>query len=202
METYDHKEVHETIRCQRNWDWNQPVNSEDIKLLREYLRKPPQQQGARCFNVIEIDNNYQAANRFQNICFNPSSNLTRINPQAHMMAPTVFIWTTSDEILDREDANKINLQIGIHSGIIIRRAAEMGYHTGFLGCGPNTPPAWWGWLTAYGKDTVEHAQFRFAVAVGTPMPDQEYNQNFFNPQEDHYHHPYDWPRYDCIDSKI
>lgn len=194
-ETFNHTEVQTTIQCQRNWDWDNPIKPEDLKLLDEYVQKPPQQQGAKLFGIINIDNNYVAVDRLQVMCFNPTSGKKVSNPQTHMLSPTVYIWTYNNTAVQEHGIQKVMMQIGIHIGIVIRKADELGYKTGFIACGPHTMISWKSWCHSFDIDSTStgHEHFVFALAVGNGKQSQDYNNDQLIESTTHYHVPYNWP---------
>jgi len=193
IEEFDNEEVQLTIQCQRNWDWDNPVSPEDLAILDEYVSKPPQQQGEKLFDIVSIHNNYDAVNILQQICFNPGTYDYNGDPQAHMLCPNVYIWTISPSS-NQADMEKIMMQVGMHFGIVTRKAMELGYRTGFVACGPHTATAWRVWCSqhnvACGPQLNEN--FVVALAVGNPKPGLEYNIDHARGYP-HTHNNYNWP---------
>jgi len=174
---YTHDKLHETIRCQRNWDWDNQVTPEHLAILDEYVAKPAQQQGERMFSVARIHNDMEKISDIHD-------NLNKSNTQ--VLAPLVYIWFPLDEhVWDH------HLQAGFHAGIISKLANELGYATGFCGCGASENSEWSSITEKYNLTPVEdYKDPIFILSIGHGKPDTPYNkdhlENFI-----HTHHRYD-----------
>ena len=198
METFKHQQVHETIRCQRNWDWDTPIEPQHLELIQEYIEKPPQQQGELCFNTVCILNNYSAVDSLQKITTHSGSSQKQDrNPQSHILAPLVIVWTTNMSIYHSVGPVKPHLHAGLHSGIVAQASNSLGYQTGFMGCAPNSGGRFISWIQSCGLDPQMHEEFLFALAIGRGKPGQPYNRDH-NDDYNHHRVPYNWPQSDWL----
>ena len=183
MEQYNftHHNIHETIRCQRNFDWNNQVTPEHLAILDEYVQKPPQQCGERATTVIKIHNNFEKV-------YDLSMKLDKENWQ--IVAPLVYVWTSNDTQPDEK------FFAGFHSGIVSKIANELGYQTGFCACGNGGDAQLMKhWSLANGLTDDNYHHMEFILSIGHGELDKAYNDNgsYVEDQSSHTHSPYNWP---------
>jgi len=179
---FKHKNIHETIRCQRNFDWNNPVTLEHLEILDEYVQKPGQQQGEHTSTAFKIYNNYEKVQELNN-------QLHQVNEQ--VLAPLVYVFTSDGKL---EEKNPFFA--GFNSGIVAKVANELGYQTGFCLCGVGSSNAKWkSWCRENGLDGPHYNNLEFILSIGHPEPGKNYNDNgsYCNEvYEDHEHFTYNW----------
>ena len=177
MSEYTHNKLHETIRCQRNWDWGNQITPDHLAILDEYVAKPPQQQGERMFHVARIHNDMDKVTELH----------TSLNtPNYHVMSTLVYIWFPLAGTKSQYHAS------GFHAGIISKLANELGYATGFCGCGASDNKQWNKFAVKYNLTPIEHySNPMFILSIGHGQPDIEYNRCQLDGYI-HTHHPYNW----------
>lgn len=179
---FKHKNIHETIRCQRNFDWNNPVSQEHLEILDEYVQKPGQQQGEHTSTAFKIYNNYEKVQELNN-------QLYQVNEQ--VLAPLVYVFTSDGTL-----GEKNPFFAGFNSGMLSKVANELGYQTGFCLCGVGSSNAKWkSWCRENGLDGPHYNTLEFILSIGHPEPGKEYNENgsYCNESyEDHEHFTYNW----------
>ena len=177
MSEYKHNKLHETIRCQRNWDWDNQIKPDHLAILDEYVAKPPQKQGERMFHVARIHNDMDKVTELH----------TSLNtPNTHVMSTLVYIWFPLAGTKSQYHAS------GFHAGIISKLANELGYATGFCGCGASANSQWYKFAVKYNLTPIEHySNPMFILSIGHGKPDTEYNRCQIENNK-HHHHPYNW----------
>ena len=182
---FKHKRIHETIRCQRNFDWNSPIDPEHLEILDEYVQKPGQQQGEHCVTVFKIHNNFEKVNEL-------NKQLKTENEQ--VLAPLVYVWTS-----DRTKDDKNFFFAGFHSGMVSKVANDLGYQTGFCLCDTGREfdydVAWRLWCNDNGLEGPHYHNLEFILSIGHPEPGKDYNDNGSytdKPDDDHEHYTYNW----------
>ena len=199
MSFFRDKNIHSTIRSQRNFDWDKPIEQEKFDVLMEYVHKCPQQQGWRTHNIVYIKNNWEMVLDLQTRCFNKDNPIGVPYPQPQMMAPHVFVFTINDDLKKISDQSYINLGLGMHAGIITRVANNLGLESGFTACGPHIDQSWHGWCRKFGVDHTVHDHFVFALSVGYALYEEDHT--VVHPKltigkldSD----PYNWPQIDQV----
>lgn len=180
---FKHDQLHETIRCQRNWDWDNQVTPEHLAIIDEYVAKPPQQQGQQTFTVVRIHNDMEKISYLHDRLY---------SSQTQILAPLVYIWFPLHSRSDHIDKQKCIYQLGFHAGLISKLANSLGYATGFCGCGPDLSR----WHEVQTKFSLfpeqEHLYPQFILSIGHGFPDTEYNVDQ-NHDFVHDHYEYNWP---------
>jgi len=180
---YNHDKLHETIRCQRNWDWDNQVTPEHLAIIDEYVEKPPQQQGQQTFSIVRIHNDLEKISYLHDRLY---------SPQSQILAPLVYVWFPLHPGPNHHDRQKCQYQLGFHAGIISKLANSLGYATGFCGCGPDFSR----WHQVQKKFSLyppeAYAFPQFILSIGRGKPDTEYNIDQNNDFV-HQYFPYNWP---------
>lgn len=198
QEHYQDHNIHSTIRCQKNWNWQHKVEQHKLDVLLEYVHKCPQQQSWRTHNCIHINRNWDAVLDLQTRCFADEDPKGLPWPQTQMLAPHVFVFTINDQLLRSISTpeSKNHLTAGIHIGILTRVANNLGLETGFTACGPHIQASWDQWCKKHNIDQNVHQNFVFALSVGYPLLDNYRECNIT--QTVGHRDPYDWPQIDQL----
>jgi hypothetical protein len=133
-------------RCQRNWDYNNPVSIADVNSIVQSAVSMPSKQNRQYYKLIVSTNT-----DFNRLCYTLA--IDRTNPKfgfgkdinyayhrnGQVLAPMLMLYTPADEsgIDDpfNDDFNKnFYTSIGISSGVAAHSAAMLGYKTGFCAC--------------------------------------------------------------------
>lgn len=126
-------------RCQRNWDYSQPIPQEHIDMIIDAATTMPTKQNRKYYRLIastDINFNkelYKVSIDLENPHFN---NVIHRNTQ--VLAPLVLAFVSPGQDTDNP-FNDCNLQnfytsIGIASGVAAHTAASLGYRTGYCAC--------------------------------------------------------------------
>ena len=189
---YVHDKLHEVIRCQRTFDWDNQPTAEHVTILDEYAQKPPQQQGFEAATIVKVHNNKPKMQEIESL-------LGGLTPQNHVIAPLVYIWFPIIHQRGRQhwqNNSKTWANTGLHAGIVAKLANELGYATGFCGCGKdsNRLDEWHSWTNANGLKPSELYELPMLIlSIGHGLPDTEYNWDpLLNGGDTHEHIPYEW----------
>jgi hypothetical protein len=126
-------------RCQRNWDYSQPIPQEHIDMIIGAATTMPTKQNRKYYRLIvstDINFNkelYKVSIDLTNPHFNNS-----IHRNTQVLAPLVLAFVSPGEDTDNpfNDCNARNFftSIGIASGVAAHTAASLGYRTGYCAC--------------------------------------------------------------------
>jgi hypothetical protein len=162
-------------RCQRNWDFNNPISLDDIgKIVNSATAMPSKQN--RKYHKLIVSNDYE----FNRICYNHSIDPTNpdfmkrlpFHRNTQVLAPLLLIYLTVDEnlIVDPfgDDYMKnFYTTTGISSGVAAHTAALMGYRAGFCAC-VNWEPLF---EDLYQKYNISKPPYNHGLMLGIGAPD-------------------------------
>ena len=127
-------------RCQRNWDYSNPVTQEDIEKIVGVATSMPTKNNRSYYELIvstDLD--------FNKMCYthaidknNPHFN-REIHRNTQVLAPLLLIWrpTPISNIKDPFDDNFVTsylVSIGISTGAAVLTANSLGYRSGYCQC--------------------------------------------------------------------
>lgn len=130
-------------RCQRNWDYDNPVSPIDIQKIVEVATTMPTKQNRKFYELIVSSNP-----EFNKICYthaidpnNPHFTNRKIHRNTQANAPLIMMWRTvdqtkveaSDPFKDEYTKNYFT-SVGISSGAAVLTANALGYRTGYCNC--------------------------------------------------------------------
>lgn len=162
-------------RCQRNWDFDNPISDSDKNAIIQSTINMPTKQNQLYYKLL-VSTNYQ----FNKICyeyatdpFNPDFDRP-LHRNNQVLAPMLMIFMPADptEIWNPfgDDFHKnFNQSIGIASGVAAHSAAMLGYRTGFCACAR--------WTAMYEKLNQEFdvpipsANYGLMLGIGHRHPD-------------------------------
>ena len=127
-------------RCQRNWDFSNPVAPDDIKKIVNVATTMPTKNN-RAFYELTVSSNLD----FNKTCYAWSINDKcdhfidrKIHRNTQVYAPLLMIWTPPiHKVIDGfndEFTENFYVAIGISSGAAALTANSLGYRTGYCQC--------------------------------------------------------------------
>jgi hypothetical protein len=127
-------------RCQRNWDYDNPVSIADYNSIIQSATTMPSKQNRQYYSLLVSTNK-----DFNRLCYSLAVDRTNphfdqpIHRNGQVLAPMLMIFMPADEseIDDpfNDDFEKnFHTSIGISSGVAAHSAAMLGYKTGFCAC--------------------------------------------------------------------
>lgn len=128
-------------RCQRNWDFSNPVTQEDIKKIVDVATNMPTKNNRPYYELI-VSTNLD----FNKMCYthsidkdNPHFIENKIHRNTQVYAPLLLVYRSANEsgIIDPfNDDFKTNylVSVGISSGAAVLTANSLGYRTGYCQC--------------------------------------------------------------------
>ena len=130
--------IHESQKCQRNWDLEQKMPQEDIDLIIEAATNSPSKQNLNLFKLHVIqDRDLIEEIHSRTKGFGPIEGKTYTNTQ--VLAHILLAFSPVDVIKDTLDPDSIinddfNQAIGISAGYVNLISTQLGYASGCCKC--------------------------------------------------------------------
>ena len=130
--------IHESQKCQRNWDLTQEMPQEDIDLILEAATNAPSKQNLNLFKLHVIqDRDLIEEIHSRTKGFGPIDGELHTNSQ--VLGHVLLAFSPAEEIKDTLDPDSIvsedmNQAIGIAAGYVNIVATQLGYASGCCKC--------------------------------------------------------------------
>ncbi len=127
-------------RCQRNWDYDNPVSIADYNSIIQSATTMPSKQNRQYYSLLVSTNK-----DFNRLCYSLAVDRTNphfdqpIHRNGQVLAPMLMIFMPADESKIDDPYNddfekNFHISIGLSSGVAAHSAAMLGYKTGFCAC--------------------------------------------------------------------
>ncbi len=127
-------------RCQRNWDYDNPVSIADYNSIIQSATTMPSKQNRQYYKLLVSTNK-----DFNRLCYSLAVDRTNphfdqpIHRNGQVLAPMLMIFMPADESQIDDPFNddfekNFHISIGLSSGVAAHSAAMLGYKTGFCAC--------------------------------------------------------------------
>ena len=127
-------------RCQRNWDYDNPVSIADYNSIIQSATTMPSKQNRQYYSLLVSTNK-----DFNRLCYSLAVDRTNphfdqpIHRNGQVLAPMLMIFMPADESKIDDPYNddfekNFHTSIGLSSGVAAHSAAMLGYKTGFCAC--------------------------------------------------------------------
>ena len=165
-------------RCQRNWDYDNPVSIADCNSIIQSATTMPSKQNRQYYKLIVSTNR-----DFNRLCYTLAVDRTNpdfdqpIHRNGQVLAPMLMIYMPADESeiddpFNDEFEKNFHTSIGISSGVAAHSAAMLGYKTGFNACA-----AWGEMYTALNEQyNIPIPAWNRGLMLGIGNPMWEYSR--------------------------
>lgn len=196
---YNDEMLREVASCQRNFDRDKTIDSEQMSIIDEWVGKAPVQCGEHQYNIIKITNLETMLDLSKILALTNVDNFVSMKKnkvfQPQILGHVCYVYTATN-IVQAPD-----FHVGFSAGLCAARATTLGLKTGFARCGPLSDKLWTDWLLKWELDSVNHTSFKFALGVGHGYDNQHYAWSSYredNLPEGHIH-THNKPNFPIID---
>lgn len=193
---YNDEMLREVASCQRNFDRDKTIDSEQMSIIDEWVGKAPVQCGEHQYNIIKITNLETMLDLSKILALTNVDNFVSLKKnkvfQPQILGHVCYVYTATN-IVQAPD-----FHVGFSAGLCAARATTLGLKTGFARCGPLSDKLWTDWLLKWELDSVNHTSFKFALGVGHGYDNQHYAWSPYCEGHIHEHNKPNFPIIDII----